>query len=51
MDSLWFAPISKIDSVRNGKDADDCRHVILTGVHYMTGHFLEKSTQSTTSQK
>ena len=31
MDSLWFAPISKIDSVRNGKDADDCGHVILTG--------------------
>ena len=51
MDSIWFIKVTKIDCVGNGKDVDDYGHIIPTGVGYMMGNFLEKSSHSTKSSQ
>ena len=50
MGLIWFIKVTKIGCVGNGKDIDNYDHIIPTGVGYMIGHFLEKSSQSTKSQ-
>ena len=50
-DSIWFIKVTKTDCMGNDKGVDDYGHIIPTGVGYMMGNFLEKSSHSKKSSQ
>ena len=43
LDPMWFIKVLEVDCCGNGKDGDDYGNIILVGVNFIKGHFMERS--------